>query len=99
MIQGTTPTHTFTIGINPEMVDELEIYYEQKGKLICTKRLEDCTVEGNTYIVKLTQKETLSFNDKDNVCVQARVKTTGGDVLATYIRQIRAHRLLSGEEI
>ena len=55
-----------------------------------TKELEDnkslsIDHELNAAIVKLSQEETLAFNERQIVEIQMRILTTGGDALASNI--------------
>ena len=86
MIQGTTPTHIFTIPIDVEQVKKLEVSYAQNGVVIVKKDLTDCSVNGHTYTVKLSQEETLKFVANTNVQIQIRVLTVSDDALASKIK-------------
>ena len=94
MIQGTTPTHKFNMQIDPAIIKSLSIAYSQHGDVVLKKELKDCTVSGNSVSVKLTQAETLAFNENANVQLQVRVLTNGGDALASRIMQVPIHMIL-----
>lgn len=51
---GTTPTHTFTIPFEKELVADLRITYTQKKKKILTKHLKDVEIVGNDINITLT---------------------------------------------
>lgn len=81
MVQGTTPTHEFILSYGADMIADVEITYKQGNEIILQKHLEDCTVDGNTYSVTLTQEETFDFEPNKMIEVQLRTKTHGGQVL------------------
>lgn len=83
MMQGTTPTHTFVIPFETSIIDNVRVLYAQNDKVILTKNKEDCTLDDNTIITRLTQEETFLFDNKSPVKIQLRVKTVGGDALIT----------------
>lgn len=98
MIKGTTPTHKFTI---PDEavgnIKEIKITYEQDGVDIVTKRTEDCTVNGNSVSVRLTQTDTFKFDHNAVVNIQIRILTQNGDALASYPLQVNAVECLDDE--
>ena len=61
MIQGTTPTHTFTLPFDVSMVEKVRIIYSQKDQPVVIKNTEDCQLEGNDVFVVLTQEDTFAF--------------------------------------
>lgn len=94
MIRGSTPTHTFNIPIDGSIIDKLEIVYYQ-GENIVTKTENDCEIYGETVKVKLTQDDTLSFqNASRSVRVQMRIKTTSGDVMISDISTLSVEECL-----
>ena len=95
MIKGTTPTHTFTLPFETAMIKSIQITYAQNDAVKLTKGNADCTFEGNTVSVRLTQEDTLLFAEKACVEVQVRVLTIGGDALASNIMRVRCHECLS----
>lgn len=98
MRRGTTPTHTFDISpIEASVLSKVKITYAQGNTVVLVKRTEDCTLEGNTIKLTLTQEETLKFDHKKLVEVQVRVLTAGGDALASYIHNVTVGRLLDEE--
>lgn len=97
MIRGTTPTHIFNLPFEASLVKELCITYQQNGKTVLEKAKTDCTLDGSAIILKLTQEETLLFNDKQNVSYQLKVLTTDGEVLANKIATIPVDRILCEE--
>lgn len=97
MIQGTTPTHRFTIPMDASFVQTVRVTYAQKDKVLLTKEGEDCRVEGNVIEVKLTQAETLLFDEFSSVQIQVRVLTTAGDALASDLIRVPCGAILDKE--
>jgi hypothetical protein len=97
MIRGTTPTHNFVLPIETEMVQAIQIIYAQKGETVLTKGKGDCTFDGNSVSVKLTQQETFMFSEDEYVEIQIRVLTPAGDALASHIMRVHCDECLSNE--
>ena len=83
MRRGTTPTHTFVLPFNVESVQAVQVIYRQNGENILILEKEDCTLSGNTIVVRLTQEDTFAFVDSVNVKVQIRVLTADGEAMAS----------------
>ena len=83
MIQGTTPTNRFNLPFDVSEVAALRIAYSQKGAVIFTKTEADCTLEGNTVTLRLTQEETFKFEGEEVVQIRLRVKQKDGNVKAS----------------
>ena len=84
MIRGTTPIHTFTTNVDNSLIDKLKIVYAQNDKEIFTKTKEDCTFpDENVISVKLLQEDTFKLDYTKFVNIQLRIKTLGGEILAT----------------
>ncbi len=97
MRRATTPTHRFTLDIDPSLISKIRITYAQNGDTILTKNEEDVTLDDNIAEVKLTQEETNLFDFGVNVKIQVRVLTTGGDALASEIFKVPCGRVLDDE--
>jgi hypothetical protein len=105
MIQGTTPTHKFTLPF--EFTDDCDIEtfriaYEQNGKVVLTKEHQDenVTTESCGIItVKLTQEETLMFDENCPVRIQLHLKMTNGDALASKPKSVPVYVLLDRRAI
>lgn len=97
MIRGTTPTHTFTFSVDLSDVKDFVITYVQNGKIILEKKKSDCTISENKIVVTLTQEETLKFDHKTMVELQAKVLMTGGTVVASNIFTTNVSRILNEE--
>lgn len=96
---GTTPTHTFTIPFEKELVTDLRITYTQKKKKILTKHLKDVEIVGNDINITLTQEETFNFKEKEMVFVQLKIKTVDGQVFNSDLILMRVEPALDNEVI
>ena len=94
MIKGTTPTHTFSLPFGTEMIKKIEVVYAQNDAVKLTKESEDCAFDGNTVSVKLTQEDTLVFDEGVCVEIQVRVLTLADDALASNVMRIRCEDCL-----
>lgn len=97
MVNGTTPTHTFTLPFDVSTIKTIEIIYAQRNNALLTKKNKDIHLEGNKAIVKLTQEETFKFRHNFTVQIQLRILTTTGDALASNIYEVECERVLSSE--
>ena len=85
MIRGTTPTHTFLLPFDTASIRSLRITYAQRGEVVLQKSEADCTCDGDTLRVQLTQEDTLRFAAGDRMQMQLRVLTENGDVFASRV--------------
>lgn len=99
MRRGTTPTHTFTLPFEVEMIKSVQVVYKQDGVIVLAKKTEDCTLSGNAIAYKLTQQESLAFHDSKNVEIQVRVLLQDGNALASDIMGVYVSRCLDDEVI
>ena len=98
MIRGTTPTHTFNIPFEASDIEAARIIYAQNDKEIFTKTVADCSLNGNSISVKLTQEETFLFNCNYPVQIQLRVKLKDIDeIRATDIMLVPVGKCLEEE--
>lgn len=97
MIQGTTPTHKFHIPIDSSIISSVRITYAQQGRVLLTKETEDCRMSDNVIELKLTQEETLLFDEFSSVQIQVRVLTAGGDALASELIRVPCGAILDKE--
>ena len=97
MIQGTTPTHTFNLPFDSSNIECLRIVYEQNKKVILSK--EECTMSGSKLELKLTQEETLMFDENIPVRIQLHIKMTNGEVCASKPVSVQVYELLDRREI
>ena len=96
---GTTPTHTFTLPFEKEMLADLRITYLQNKKKIFTKGMEDVEISGNDISLILTQEDTFLFEAGKNVSIQLKIKTTEGLVFNSDIIEMRVDCSLDNEVI
>lgn len=100
MTRGTTPTHSFVLPFAADMIEECSIAYSQKGQTRLIKRTEDCILEENIVSTKLSQQETLGFDECVYVEIQLKVKLKGSEeVLATDIFKKAVKDILDVEEL
>lgn len=82
LIQGTTPTHSFTLPSDMDISDFI-VSYSQCGKEILKKTKKDCVVKENTIFVTLTQEDTLKFAPDMLWCVQVKIKLQNNTILVS----------------
>ena len=97
MYQGTTPTHVFTLPFDVSKIKELKITYEQSGKEVLSKKKADCTLDGKTATVVLTQDDTFKFEQYTPLNIQVRVLTMNGEALSSDIITVQVSRALDSE--
>jgi hypothetical protein len=97
MVIGTTPTHTFTLPFDIDVIKSLKITYAQGGEVMLTKRKEDCILEGDTVTVKLSQEDTFNFIYPGDIEIQVRILTNAGDALTSYIHKVSLSKCLDDE--
>lgn len=105
MIRGTTPTLTFNIPFQTNLITDLSIAFVQLGELALEKTLSDCTLEEKSIHCRLSENDTLSFKSippgayyydilKDyDVKIQLRV-ACGEDKLASNIISVSVKDIL-----
>lgn len=108
MRRTTTPTHIFSMDIDPSTITELVITYaqssdvcgctqeDQETRIILTKTLSDCVIGENYVSVKLTQEETNLFAEDVAVQIQLHAKV-GNDSLMSDIKTTPCRRVLNDE--
>lgn len=72
MIRGTTPTLVFRLSIDCSALTILNIAFAQGGRIVLEKNLEQCSLDGNTASVTLTEEDTLLFDCNKKVEIQVR---------------------------
>lgn len=97
MIQGTTPTHRFKIPLDAAIIQRVQVTYAQSGNVLLTKKDTDFRIDGNVLELKLTQEETLLFDEFSSVQIQVRVLTAGGDALASEVIRVPCGAILDKE--
>lgn len=99
MIPGTTPTHTFSLPVDATAVASLRITYKQGDKIVMQRLKDDCTLSGKKAVTRLSQEDTLLFQDRTPVRIQIKVKTAAGDVLISKPKTIPVSEVLEMEVI
>lgn len=99
MIRGTTPTLKFGLPFEVNIIEKASIVLSQNGSVIIDKSLDDCKVEGQALILKLTQSETLKLREGTKTEIQVRIRTHDGTALASNIITVNTNRILKDGEI
>lgn len=97
MRKGTTPSFSFTLPFDTSVVEKAKVIFKQDNRIVLEKYNEQCTLDGNTIHVKLTQEETYLFESDKYAKMQLRVLTTGGDALASEIFEVFVEEFLDDE--
>lgn len=97
MMQGTTPTHEFVLPFEAATVKEVRVTYRQNGEQVLEKTEADCTFEGNSIKVALTQEETFGFDPSKNVEIQLRVLTADGVAMTSTPEKVRCGEAFNTE--
>ena len=98
-IRGTTPTVSFNLPFSVSTINNCEVYFAQNDNLLFTKTMSDCTMSGTTLNVRLTQADTLLFDEEEKMQVQIRFVFMNGDVDATEIIRGSVGKILKDGEI
>lgn len=94
MRRGSTQTLTLNTGIDCTNLDKLDVSFAQRNKVILSKTLSDCTVDGTNIIVYLSEEDTLKFSSKNNpVQIQMRFGI-GNERFASGIKYINIEGVL-----
>ncbi len=97
MVQGTTPTHIFTLPFSADTLKEVMVIYAQNNEELFHKDTAECTINQNQLSLKLTQKETFLFDPAFNVQIQVRVLKTDGEAYVSQIMHASVARCLNSE--
>ena len=99
--RGTTPTITFTTPFNSNMIVAGFITFTLRGKIIFDVNINDeaVTVEDEAIKLKLTQEQTLMFDEHDTNKVQIRLLLTTDDAVASNEVEIPIGGILREGEI
>ena len=97
MIRGTTPTHTFTLPFNTDILSDIRVIYAQDDEVLFVKRKEDCILRDDCILINLTQEDTFMFDSNKKVQIQVRVLTAKGEVLSSVIENIGVSQCLEDE--
>ena len=97
MRRGTTPTNTFTTGIDLQGCT-IFVSYEQDGRIVFEKTGADLTVTATTVSLTLSQAETLMLHP-GRVNIQIRYIDAFGVADASNIISTTAERIIKDGEI
>lgn len=97
VMRGTTPTHIFNIPFEVSLIADLRICYAQDGKELFCKCKDDCTLDGSTISVTLTEEDTFKFECTKQLQVQVRVLALGGEVANSDIITLAVGQCLNKE--
>ena len=96
MIRGSTPTHTFNLKLDADLIHKVRVLYAQNDVCVLKKEDSDCIKNGQTIVVKLTQEDTLLFKE-GKVEIQLRVLTSTGESIPSKIHTVAVSKLLEDE--
>lgn len=94
MIRGTTPTMRFCLPFNADLLDAAYVTIVQDGKTVIEKTLEECEADENMLSFRLTQDDTLKFEEGQWVEIQMRARMKSGEALASQIERTTVQRIL-----
>lgn len=97
MRRGTSPTHTFTLPFDTNIVAKVRIIYAQRDVIKIVKKETDCEMSGNTISVKLTQADTLRLSCSLKTDIQLKVLTVSNDSFVSDIITRNTDKCLSDE--
>lgn len=102
MTRGTTPQHTFELPFSAESLEFTVTYAQvnpvtQIKTIVVKKTQNECEIADNLIKVRLSQEDTLEFEDKYAVQIQIKVKKQDGDVIASNIITTTVQKVLDEE--
>lgn len=99
--RGTTPTITFTTPFDANMIAAGFITFTLRGKIIFDVDVnnEAVEIEDEAIKLKLTQEQTLMFDERDSNKVQIRLLLTTSDAVASNEVEIPIGGILKDGEI
>lgn len=98
MTRGTTPTLQFVLPFEANIIDVLDIAFAQQlqpyvpAQIVLDKSLSDCTIDGNTVSLVLSQEDTLALSSAQDVEIQLRI-LSNGSALASQIITVPVGRI------
>ncbi len=93
-MRGTTPTIEFDLPFVYEELEVLYITFNQNGKTVLEKTLDDCKCVEKTWTCNLTQEDTLKLLDRYDVEIQLRGKNKAGVAFKSDIEKHDVERIL-----
>lgn len=93
--QGTTPTHKITTDVDLTDAKEIYVTYNQNSYNVVEKKSEDFDELTSEYLaLRLTQDETLRFNDRGKITIQVRAVFADGTALVSNVMETTPYKLL-----
>lgn len=96
---GCTEKHSFIIPFKPNEISAVSIVYEQNDRIVLKKTLKDCDFEGNEIFARISQEESLIFEDNRSVNIQLKIRLIDGTVTKSKIIQAVSDELIEREVI
>lgn len=94
IIRGTTPTIKFTFKtVDPQQIVTAYLTMKQ-GELVIEKNLADGTVGENYIEWRLSQAETVSLDDDENIKIQCRYKIADSSAYVSKIYSVPPYDIL-----
>lgn len=97
--RGSNIPHRLEVEIDLRNAVMLEITYQQNGKTVLKKHIDDCTISENEVIVEITQQESMRFREKIPTRIQLRPKFPDGTTFPSYPITVDTGELLDEELI
>ena len=97
MRRGTTPTFTFTLPFDAELVKKAKVTIVQDAEKFVSISVYPDQFEGNEIKVTLSQEQTLQLSNKFPASVQLRVILERGEALASNIYRVFVEECLDDE--
>ena len=92
--RGATISNIFTVPVDLTTAVKMYITYDQFGRTVLEKTIEDCTIETNKITVDLSQEDSLKFAENKKVKIQIRAKLSDGSAHVSKIIETTAGELL-----
>ena len=83
--RGATEIHTFTLPVNKDQVDKVEVRYVQNGTALIRRLYDLEMLDGSTLTVKLSVRDTMKFMAKSRVKISLRLFLVDGTVTKSNI--------------
>ncbi len=94
MYRGTTQTHTISTEIELGNAVVIYVTYQQNGKTVLEKTIDDIRITEDGIEVSLTQEETLLFDSKRRALVQIRARFGTGQAVASNVMNVDVKKIL-----
>jgi hypothetical protein len=93
MRRGTTQQIIFALSESIDMA-ALYITFQQGGKTVLEKTIDDVVIDGNNIIVDFTQEDTLALKGSQTVYIQLRIRDTSDNAVASNVLRLYADDIL-----